>query len=86
MISPSSTARIAIILALVLGAASGCSKEEEPEPMPMYSMDDDRQTLALSEAGASHFARIALDCIHREYPNKLNQTLESAEQCLNRKN
>ncbi len=79
MISPSTKARITIVLALALGAAGGCSKDEEPEPMPMYSMDDSRQTLVLNEAGASHFARIALDCIHREYPNKLNQTLESAE-------
>ena len=47
--------------------------------MPMYSMDDTRRTPVLNESGASHFARIALDCIHREYPNKLNQTLESAE-------
>jgi hypothetical protein len=79
MISPSVNARITIVLMLVLGAAGGCSKEEEPEPMPMYSFDDGRQALVLNEAGASHFARIALDCIHREYPNKLNQTLESAE-------
>lgn len=47
--------------------------------MPMYSVDDRRQTMLLNESGASHFARIALDCIHREYPNKLSQTLESAE-------
>lgn len=47
--------------------------------MPMYSVDDNLQTMLLSETGAAHFARIALDCIHREYPNKLNQTLESAE-------
>ena len=79
MFSPSVTARITIVLALALGTAGGCGKEEEPEPMPMYSVDESRQTLVLNEAGASHFARIALDCIHREYPNKLNQTLESAE-------
>ncbi len=45
--------------------------------MEMFTEDDNR--LSLSEAGASHFARIALDCIHKEYPNKLNQTLESAD-------
>ena len=79
MFSPSVTARISLVLVLALGAAGGCSKEEEPEPMPMYTVDDSRQTMALNEAGASHFARIALDCIHREYPNKLNQTLPNAE-------
>jgi hypothetical protein len=79
MFSPSTTARITLVVALSLGALGGCSKEQEPEPMPMYSVDDSRQTMLLNETGASHFARIALDCIHREYPNKLNQTLESAE-------
>mgnify|MGYP001816496021 CR=1 FL=1 len=78
MISPSTLARNAIILALA-AAVGACGKEEEPEPMPMYTLDDSRQVMVLNESGASHFARIALDCIHREYPNKLNQTLESAE-------
>jgi hypothetical protein len=45
--------------------------------MEMYTEKD--HGLALNERGASHFARIALDCIHKEYPNKLNQTLESEE-------
>jgi hypothetical protein len=79
MISPSTLARNAIILALTVGALGACGKEEEPEPMPMYTVDDSRQVMVLNESGASHFARIALDCIHREYPNKLNQTLPSAE-------
>ena len=79
MFSPSITVRTGIVLALALGVIGGCSKDEEPEPMPMYSVDDNLQTMLLSETGAAHFARIALDCIHREYPNKLNQTLESAE-------
>ena len=35
--------------------------------------------LVLTSDGASHFARLALDCIHREYPNKLNQVLQSDE-------
>ncbi|MEL6926717.1 MAG: DUF2891 family protein, partial [Bacteroidota bacterium] len=35
--------------------------------------------LALSDKGASHFARLALDCMQREYPNKLGQVLNSEE-------
>ncbi|MBT8099857.1 MAG: DUF2891 domain-containing protein [Gammaproteobacteria bacterium] len=31
--------------------------------------------LTLTEAGASHFADLALVCIDKEYPNKLNQSL-----------
>ena len=45
--------------------------------MEMYS--ESESGLVLNEPGASHFARIALDCIHKEYPNKLNQVLPSAE-------
>ena len=32
--------------------------------------------LELTVEGASHFARLALDCMQREYPNKLNQVLQ----------
>ena len=45
--------------------------------MDMYTEQD--TGLVLTESGASHFARIALDCIHKEYPNKLNQTLPSGD-------
>ena len=62
------------ILACLL--ASSCTSEDE-EPMQMYSEKD--QGLVLSDSGASHFAQLALSCIHQEYPNKLNQTLASAE-------
>ncbi|MEJ2127624.1 MAG: DUF2891 domain-containing protein [Woeseiaceae bacterium] len=75
MNSPTRTGRILLIVALV-AIASACGKEE-PAPMPMYS--EQEQGLVLNESGASHFAQLALDCIHREYPNKLNQVLESEE-------
>lgn len=32
--------------------------------------------LQLTEQGASHFAQLALDCIQKEYPNKLGQVLK----------
>lgn len=35
--------------------------------------------LRLTQDGASHFAGLGLDGLQREYPNKLNQTLESEE-------
>ena len=41
--------------------------------MEMYAEQD--KGLALNSAGASHFSGLALDCIHKEYPNKLNQVL-----------
>ena len=39
----------------------------------LQTMDNGR--LKLTVEGASHFAGLALSCMQREYPNKLNQTL-----------
>src|SRR6202163_2636392 len=36
-----------------------------------------RLHLLLDQPTAERFARFALDCIHREYPNKIAHTLES---------
>lgn len=68
---------MAALLAMTFIVIGACSSEEEPESMEMYT--EQGAGLVLNARGASHFARIALDCIHKEYPNKLNQTLESAE-------
>ena len=51
--------------------------------MKMYT--EQAGGLILTSSGASHFARLALDCIHKEYPNKLNQVLESNEFLLSPK-
>lgn len=51
--------------------------------MEMYTEQADG--LILTTSGASHFAQLALDCIHKEYPNKLNQVLESDEFLLSPK-
>ena len=40
-----------------------------------YLKTDADGRLWLTPSGASHFAQLALKCIHQEYPNKLNQTL-----------
>jgi hypothetical protein len=39
----------------------------------MYT--EDGGVLLLTREGASHFAKLALECIDKEYPNKLNQSL-----------
>jgi len=51
--------------------------------MEMYT--EQAGGLILTSSGASHFAQLALDCIHKEYPNKLNQVLESDEFLLSPK-
>ncbi len=41
-----------------------------------YLSKDEKGWLQFTEAGASHFANLALSCIQKEYPNKLNQVLK----------
>lgn len=43
-----------------------------------YLLRTDDGQLQLSEAGASHFAQLALNCLQQEYPNKLNQVLQDS--------
>jgi hypothetical protein len=38
-----------------------------------------QENAELDSATAAHFAQLALDCIHREYPNKIAHVLNSAE-------
>ncbi|MDN5204831.1 DUF2891 domain-containing protein [Fulvivirgaceae bacterium BMA10] len=40
-----------------------------------YLDRDSKGSLKLNVKGASHFAKLALTCIQKEYPNKLNQVL-----------
>lgn len=63
------------LTALLALATAGLTIGQETEPVTMYS--EEAGGLVLTGDGALHFAQLALDCIHREYPNKLNQTLES---------
>ncbi|MEM1319525.1 MAG: DUF2891 domain-containing protein [Bacteroidota bacterium] len=43
-----------------------------------FLQTDQKGRLQLTVEGASHFAQLALDCIQREYPNKLNQVLQDS--------
>ena len=45
-----------------------------------YLTNADDGTLSLTVAGASHFAKLALGCIQKEYPNKLGQVLSDKSQ------
>ncbi|MEM9824415.1 MAG: DUF2891 domain-containing protein [Bacteroidota bacterium] len=57
-----------------------CATQSTAQPMdnPFLDLNKEGQ-LQLTPAGASHFARLALDCIQREYPNKLNQVLQTEQ-------
>jgi hypothetical protein len=75
MNSPSKILRT-LTIAIVIASFSACDAQEQPE-VEMFA--ERENGLVLTAQGASHFANLALDCIHKEYPNKLNQVLESDE-------
>ncbi len=66
------------LLAAVSVMLAACSGQQQTEPQPMTD------TPAISERPApvtteDRFAILALDCIHREYPNKISHVLQSDE-------
>ena len=79
MISTTTNSGVATIVAIGVCACFAVSPciAQESEPVEMYA--EQEKGLVLTSDGASHFARLALDCIHKEYPNKLNQVLQSDE-------
>jgi hypothetical protein len=56
-----------ISLLLLCGALSTASPAIDAEPLP-----------AVDSGLAARFARLALDCVHREYPNKIAHVLNAA--------
>ena len=58
-----------VLLILIAACSSGDPDEATPPP-------EAKERIALTEESAARFARLALDCMHREYPNKLNQVLK----------
>jgi len=61
--------------------------------MPLFSQDfdsnflvkDKQGNLRLTTEGASHFASLALQCIHQEFPNKLGHVMEGTDDWKNPK-
>lgn len=61
------------LLAFILFAACSSGEPEQATPIPASTTD-----ITLTSESAVRFARLALDCMHREYPNKLGQVLKDA--------
>jgi len=61
-----------MLLIPIASAATGSAAPEQAAPGPMAS---DRPAPGLDEAAAERFARLALACVHREYPNKIAHVL-----------
>jgi hypothetical protein len=64
---------------LVLLCVAACSSGDPDETTPSTTQEN---KLALTTESATRFARLALDCMHREYPNKLSQVLADETQLL----
>ena len=64
---------------LVLIGLTGCSPADHEQTTSAPPPGDN---MALTVDSASRFATLALDCMHREYPNKLNQVLKDENSLL----
>ncbi len=64
-----------VIAALVLGLFIGLASTGEAAD----SAEDAVSGAGVNAELAARFARLALDCVHREYPNKISHVLNSAE-------
>ncbi len=61
-----------LIAGLVFALAAACSPGEKPVPAP----DSTTPSITTIEG---RFARLALDCVHREYPNKISHVMQTPE-------
>lgn len=69
-----------VVLLSALTFSISCSSGDHDEAVAGLPKRSDY--IALTDDGATRFARLALDCMHREYPNKLNQVLSDEKQLL----
>jgi hypothetical protein len=62
---------IALINLAITGLLTGCEANETASPASIT------EPIALDEAQAGRFAKLALACVHKEYPNKIAHVLNS---------
>lgn len=72
------------VFALILSIFffTGCAREEESEAQPHREMDKSG-ILRLNTESASHFARLALKCVKKEYPNKMDHVMNGVSEVQN---
>ena len=63
----------AVIMSGALIALSSCGNPDGPEPAA--STDEKAAVMSVED----RFARLALDCIHRPFPNKISHVMNSAD-------
>ena len=73
-----SVTKIACVIVLLILTATTASAVPQSKAKAVF--EDSLRALKLTPEAASKFARLALHCIHREYPNKLDHVMNSADQ------
>jgi len=73
-----------VFLALIVGLSflAGCAREEGPGAQPIREKERP-SVLRLTAESASHFARLALKCVKKEYPNKPDHVMNDASEVRN---
>jgi hypothetical protein len=72
----------ALALITCLSLIAGCSREESPGGQPPEQIGQPA-VLRLTKESASHFARLALKCVKKEYPNKPDHVMNDASEVQN---
>ena len=60
-----------------------CNKEDQALERPYGSEDVESDVFKLDTKSASHFAKLALKCIKKEYPNKLSHVMNDESEVQN---
>jgi hypothetical protein len=71
-----------LAMTVVLSFFTGCRREEVPGAQPLREKERS-EVLRLNRESASHFARLALKCVKKEYPNKPDHQMNDASEVQN---
>src|SRR5262245_2481510 len=72
---------LGVLSSLSLVCAAGAAEEAVPRATPI-AVPIDVATGVLDEAAATRFARLALACLHKEYPNKIAHVMRGDADAL----
>jgi len=71
-----------VVLTAGFGFLSGCAPEKDSQ-VPAPRGAEGTSVLRLNAESASHFVRLALKCVKKEYPNKPEHVMNDASEVLN---
>jgi len=69
-------------MTVILSFLTGCAREEGPGSPPLQEKERS-SILRLNTESASHFARLALKCVKKEFPNKPDHQMNDASEVQN---